>query len=166
MMPRPQHRINEIASRLSLLCWMILMCGTLSAQTDRSITIRMLDSKTGQPITTSEIELYVGMSPTSTQTAGTPPHYVRTDKDGVGEASFPIGATDIGVYARDGAWGYVNCDSVKDRGTYHEHRYSISEILASGIAAPNRCNKRKVIAKPGEFVFFVRPMTFWEKFRN
>jgi hypothetical protein len=165
MTNRPQHRINEIASGLSLLCWMVLICGTLPAQTDRTITIRMLDSKTGKPITTSEIELHVGMSQTSAQTAGIPPSYVQTDKDGVGEVTFPIAASDIGVYARDGAWGYVNCDCVKDR-PYHEHRYSISEILASGIVAPNRCNKRKFTAKPGEFIFFVRPMTFWEKFRN
>jgi hypothetical protein len=142
---------------------MVLVCGTLSAQTDRTITIRMVDSKTGQPITTSEIEVRIRASQTSAQTVGIPPLDVRPNRDGVGEATFPVAASDIRVYARDGMWSYVNCDCVKDRGPDRDHWYSISEILTSGIAAPNRCNKRKAVAKPGEFVFFVRSMTFWEK---
>jgi hypothetical protein len=122
-----------------------------------------LDSKTGQPITTSEIEVRFRASPTPTQMAGIAPIYVRS---GVTEMALPLGASDLTVYARDGVWGYVNCDSVKDRKPYSEHRYPTSEIVASGIAAPNGCSGRRVVAQPGEFVFFVRPMTFWEKFRN
>jgi hypothetical protein len=157
------HWISKVAGRLSLLFWMIMLCGTLSAQSARTITIQMLDSKTGKPISTSQIEVRIRASQNSTQTAGIPPLYVRPNKDGVGEATFPVAASEIRVYARDGVWSYVNCDSVKDRGANQEHWYSISEILASGVTAPNYCSKRKVVAKPGEFMFFVRPMTFLQK---
>jgi hypothetical protein len=150
--------------RLSL-CWIILISASSYAQTNRTITVRMLDSKTGQPITTSEIEIHARMSPASAEKAGISV-YVRSNQDGVGEATFPMAASDIRVYARDGVWGYVNCDCVKDRGSHQEHWYSLPGVSSSGVAAPNLCNKRKVIARPGEFIFFVRSMTFWEKMRE
>jgi hypothetical protein len=142
-----------------------MQCGSLDAQNDRTITVRMLDSKTGQPITTSEIEVRMRVPVTSNETKGIPPVYVRPNKDGVGIATFPIAASDIRVYASYGKanWSYVNCDSVQDRGSTQEHWYSISEILATGSAAPNLCNKRKIAVRPGEFLFFVRPMAFREK---
>ena len=148
-----------------LLFYVMIQCGTLDAQNDRTIMVRMLDSKTGQPITRSEIEVRVRVPATSSQTKGIPPVYVRPNKDGVGTATFPIVASDIRVYASYGKanWSYVNCDSIHDQGSTQEHWYSISEILTTGSAAPNLCNKRKIDVKPGEFVFFVRPMTFREK---
>jgi len=166
MRKRTQHTdwTNGLATG-ALLLFCMLLSGTLSAQSDHTITVRMLDSKTGQPITTSEVEVRMRVPLTSDQTKGIPPVYVRPDKYGVGVATLPITASDIRVYASYGAanWSYINCDSVQDRGTTREHWYSISEILTRGSAAPNLCNKRKITVKPGEFVFFVRPMTFREK---
>lgn len=150
---------------VSVLSLTMAICSLVRAQ-DRTITIRMLDSKTGQPITTSEIEVTIKASQTSAPTKGTSPIYVHPDESGVGEATFSITASDLAVYAPDGVWGYVNCDSLKDHGSWQKHFYSISKILASGIAAPNFCSKRKIVAKPGEFLFFVRSMTFWEKMKE
>ena len=155
--------LKKNGGTLFVLVWIAATCAVSIAQTDRTIKIRMLDSKTGQPITTSEIEVRVRTSPSSVQAVGTPPIYIRPAKE---EATFPMAVSDIRVFARDGVWGYVNCDSVKDQRPWPEHWYSISDILRSGIAAPNRCNKRTVIAKAGEFIFFVRPMTFWEKMKE
>jgi hypothetical protein len=154
-----------IVGGLLFLSWMVVLFGPLYAQMDRTITIRMLDSKTGQPITTSEFEVWTGASPTPAQTGGRPYHGVKPDDDGAGEMALPPDASVITVHAQYGraGWGYVNCDRLKDQGPFREHWYSVQEILASGIAAPNYCSKKKAIAKPGEFIFFVRPMTFWEK---
>lgn len=157
-------RIQEIKwAKLLLFC--LAFCSIAFAQSDRSIEVRMLDSKTGQPITTSEVEVRIRVFQTSGQTKGVPPVYVRPDKEGVGIVNLPSVASDIRVYASYGTanWSFVNCDSVHDRGPIKEHWYSISQILATGIAAPNHCSKSKITVKPGEFVFFVRPMTFWEK---
>jgi hypothetical protein len=161
------QRINwakaSAVGALLLLC--LTFCGPLFAQSERTIKMIMLDSKTGQPITTSEIDVRIRVPAISSQTKGVPPVYVRPDKDGVGMANLPATASDIRVSASYGAanWSFVNCDSLKDRGSVKEHWYAISEILATGIAAPNFCSKRTITVKPGEFVFFVRPMTFWEK---
>jgi hypothetical protein len=169
MTTRLQHRIKEIASSPPLLFWMVLLCGTLSAQTNRTITIRMLDSKTGQQITTSEFQISFRALPDLSKISDLGPYWKEGgERHGILDIPFEPGTTSIAVHSSYGVanWSYVNCDCVKDRGAYQEHWYSISEILTSGLAAPNRCSKRKVIAKPGEFVFFVRPMTFWEKIRE
>jgi hypothetical protein len=48
--------------------------------------------------------------------------------------------------------------------------YKISDILTLGVVAPNGCGGKKVadklqvIAKPGEFVFFVRKLNAREQF--
>lgn len=125
----------------------------------------MLDSKTGQPITTSELEFWVGTSLEFARTAGVSPRSVRPDKDGNAEITLRAADSFVTVHAQYGkaGWGYVNCDRLKDRGPFREHWYSASEIVTTGIAAPNYCSKQKAVAKPGEFVFYVRPMTFWEK---
>jgi|SRR5215469_11782184 len=44
--------------------------------------------------------------------------------------------------------------------------YRIEKIVKSGVAAGNRCGKFRVEAKPGELVFFVRPLTWWERMRR
>ncbi len=161
---RHEHWTNEIAAGALLLFYMMLS-GTLCAQTDRTLTIRMLDCKTGQPITTSEFQVWFGESLASAQIGRSPDSWVRPDKDGVGQMIFPPSAFVFTVHAQYGPamWGYVNCDRLKYRGPFREHWYSISEALTTGIAAPNFCSRKKITVKPDEFVFFVRPMTFWEK---
>lgn len=125
----------------------------------------MVDSKTGQPIASSEIEVTIRAAMISSEKHGIAPLYFRPDKDGVATASFPPEASIIAVhsYYSKARWSYVNCDAVKDR---REHWYPLTEILASGIVASNSCSKRKAVAKPGEFIFFVRPMTFGEKMKE
>jgi hypothetical protein len=41
--------------------------------------------------------------------------------------------------------------------------YSIKKILESGVSTANRCGKFEAEAKPGELIFFVRPLTWWER---
>jgi hypothetical protein len=147
-----------------------LLCSTLFAhsQSNRVINIQMLDSKTGQPITSTEIEVRMRRDPAAPQTLGISPAYVRVDQDGWANATLPTDASEITVFATYGKarWSYISCDGAKDQGSYREHWYSISRIIASGIAAPNGCTKRAVTAQPGEFFIFVRPMNFWEKMKE
>ena len=161
---RLQRRICRVFSSLSLLM-MILMCNVSYSQTDREITLQMLDPRSGQPITTSESQVWAAESATTAQTGGVSPRYVKPGKDGVGKLTLRPGSSVITIHAQYGkaGSGYVNCDRIKDRAKFREHWYSTSEILSTGIVAPNYCSKRKARAKPGQFIFFVRPMTFWER---
>jgi hypothetical protein len=149
--------------------WVFVMCVTSSAQTDRRITIRMLDSKTGEPITGSEFQISLHGLPDLSKISGLDPYWMEGgERHGILEIPFEPGAVSVAVHSSygPGNWSYVNCDCVKERGPYREHWYLIADILKSGIVAPNHCNRRKGIAKPGDFVLFVRPITFWEKMRE
>jgi hypothetical protein len=163
-----QGRLMVGIYRLLALCWVLLACAICRAQTDHTITILMLDSQSGKPITTSELQIWTGETSASAKTGGISPRYVKPDNAGLAEAAFPPRATVFTVHAQYGpaGWGYVNCDRVKDHGAFREHWYSIDEAVSSGIAAPNLCSKQKAVAKPGQFVFFVRPMSSWEKFHQ
>lgn len=155
-----------VSRQLMLLLGIFVMCGTLSGQSDRRIIIRMLDSKTGQSITGSEFVISFDKLPDLSKVSRLDPYWKEGgERNGILDMPFEPGAASIAVRSSYGPanWSYVNCDSVKD---HAPHWYPIGQILQSGIAVPNWCNKRKATAKPGEFLFFVRPMTFWEKMRE
>lgn len=44
--------------------------------------------------------------------------------------------------------------------------FSTKEALQSGIATANTCGKATASPKPGQIVFFVRPLTLWEKLKT
>ena len=84
--------------------------------------------------------------------------------DGTGQVTVPAGATFLsvqGTYDRSMDI-YINCDAGMEKDTRTLHWYSISDILNSGVTAPNECYKGKyedsarAAAKPGEFIFYVR----------
>ena len=160
----PLRRIKEAASIFALVACIAMSYSMLHAQTDQTITIQMLDSKTGRPITTSEFQVWANHD-----TSRDHIRWVRPSKDGVGELVITHDTDVIRVLAQYGPsrWSYVNCDGANDRGAKAiDHWYAVPEILNSGVVAPNHCSTAKAIAKPGEFIFFVRPMNFWEKFRE
>jgi hypothetical protein len=124
-----------------------------------SIIIRMLDSRTGTPILNEELRVYVDHA------SRTNSFYIKPNKLGESEFDLEVQNTAIAVHDETPPWGRINCDSNKDR-TYQQHWYSVADILKTGVVAPNRCNQRKATAKPGEFIFFVRYGSWWEKFKT
>ena len=144
---------TRLIAAISIALWMTTICGATHAQEDRTLKIRMVDSKTGRTITASEFQVWKNHSLGTT--------WVKPNKDGIGEISLPPESSVMAVRAQDaGSWFYMNCDDVKGPDV---RWYPVSQILATGIAAPNHFNNRKAVAKPGEVVFFVRQATFWEK---
>jgi hypothetical protein len=69
----------------------------------------------------------------------------------------------VGAKYDSGMTMYVNCDSAKDKGEPVARWYTISDILTTGVVAPNACSKRTAVAKPGEFVLFIRPQNWREE---
>ena len=107
--------VRRTLGMLTLLLCAAALCGSLSAQTEKTITIRMLDSRTGHLIATSDFLVRINHEET------VHPNWVRQNEDGTGN------------------------------------------ILTSGVAAPNGCSKQTALAKPGEFVFFVRKQNLREQ---
>jgi hypothetical protein len=166
-MVQPAHRVF-----LLLLC-MAALCGSVYAQTEKTVTIRMLDSKTGLLIATSDFQVRVNHEATVHG------DWVKLNEEGTGKLTLPNDADVVSIHATyDGAmYIYTNCDAVKDRGSSQrvaspDRWYSVSAILKSGVLAPNDCvgnkvpDRLQVVAKPGEFVFFVRKLTALEQSRE
>jgi hypothetical protein len=150
-----------------MFCMACSFSGML-AQTEKTITIRVLDGKTGRPLMASGYMVRVDHE----QTAHA--NWAVQNQDGSGKLTVPGGATLFSIQATYDAstQTYVNCDSLTPDALPVDRWYAISEILATGIVAPNGCGKPKdaakikVVAKPGEFVFLVRRMTTREQWRE
>ncbi|HXR40643.1 MAG TPA: hypothetical protein VN776_16185 [Terracidiphilus sp.] len=157
---------------LPVLC-LAALCGSVDAQSDKSITIRMIDGRTGLLIATSNFLVRVNHLQ---EVHG---DWVKQNEDGTGSLTLSASAVVVSIHATyDNAMLiYANCDAGKDRGSADhtaspDHWYPVAEILSSGVVAPNNCigkkvpEKLQVIAKPGEFVFFVRQLSSREQFRD
>jgi hypothetical protein len=148
-------------------------CGSACAQTAKTVTLRMLDSKTGILIASSSFLVRVN------HMEAVHSNWVRQNDDGAGKLTLPSDAAEVSIHAtyESATLTYVNCDSDKERGSPEhtaspDHWYSVEKIESAGVVAQNNCVGKKVpvklqvVANPGEFVFFVRPMTTFEKFKE
>jgi hypothetical protein len=150
---------RRIFSVLPLLLCLAAVSGSVYAQTEKTITIRLLDSRTGHLIAASDYLVRINHEETVHA------NWVLQNEDGTGKLTVPQNATVLAAQARYsiGLDIYVNCDSAKDKDIPVAHWYAVSDILTSGVAAPNGCSKRTALAKPGEFVFFVRKQNWREQ---
>lgn len=152
---------------------MAAFCGVVPAQTDKTITVRMLDSRTGLLIASNSFLVRMN------HLEAAHGDWVRKNEDGTGNLTLPADATVITIHAtyESATQTYVNCDTNKDRGSADhaanpDRWYEVATILTSGVVATNDCvgkkvpEKLQVVAKPGEFVFFVRPMNSMERFKE
>jgi len=139
-----------------------ITCSPSNAQTDRTITIRMLESKTGTLIKPTKFQVNVNTKDYSQLVSITP------DNEGLGQLVVKGDVTMLSIQAtyEPGDHIFVNCDSAKDTLSFLSHWYDVPPIFSSGTVAPNTCSKLKAQAKPGEFVFFVRPMNWYEKLNH
>ena len=139
-------------------------CFLLHAQTASTITILMLDGKTGKPIVPSNFIVRFDHRNEVHNDS------VAVDDEGVARVLVPAGTKYLSV---QGTYNssmeiYVNCDAAMEKDISTIHWYSVPDILASGVAMPNECYKGKyaeatrMIPKPGMFVFFVRKNNWHE----
>jgi hypothetical protein len=152
---------------------MAALCGSLCSQTGKTITVRMLNGRTGKLISPSNYLVRVDHEQTVHA------NWVVQNEDGTGKLTVPSGATVFTIQATyDGATSYyVGCDAVKDHGASDDgpsldRWYKTADILVTGVVARNDCageklpEKLQVFAKPGEFVFFVRRQNWREQMRE
>jgi hypothetical protein len=146
-------------SRIVLAAACLLSCSLfLHAQQEPSITVRLLDGKTGVKVDASNVLVQFDHHQ---QKDG---NWSHQNDDGTIQVRIPPGAVVISVHATyDNAMEfYINCDVAKQKNTEGDTWYPISDILKSGIAMPNDCVKEKnadkirVDPKQGEFVVYVR----------
>lgn len=136
---------------------------TVQAQTGKTISIRMFDARTAQPIVPSNFLVRLDHQDELRNES------LRVSDDGVGAVTVPDNAAFLsvqGTYDRSMEI-YINCDAGMEKDSSTMHWYSIADILSAGVIAPNKCYKGKyernprVTAKPGELDFFVRKVNGW-----
>lgn len=140
-----------------------LTCISLHAQAQKIVTIRMIDVRTGHPIETTDFLVQINHEKTEHA------NWVQQkESDGPIQITVPPDATEIQIRGKyDNSMSiYVNCDTELERkkargADIADHWYPIADILSKGLVAPDGCKsketgKQDYIAKPGEFVFFVR----------
>ncbi len=145
--------------------WTAAICISAFAQSARTITIRLLDGKTGEPLTPSNIMVRLDHKEAVNS------DWVRQKDDGTAEVTLPGDASVVAVHATydNSMEFYINCDVGRQKDTASERWYPVSEILTTGIVAPNECsshwngNKLRMEAKPGEFVVFLRRRNWREQ---
>jgi hypothetical protein len=137
---------------------------SLHAQAPNTITILMLDGKTGKPIIPSNFLIRINHLDALHN------EWLRIDDDGLGKLNVPANASFLSVQGTyEGSMDiYVNCDASMEKDVHTIHWYSIPDIRATGVNAPNECYKGKyedqthIDAKPGVFVFYVRKANWHE----
>jgi hypothetical protein len=144
-----------------LLTALALCVGLLSqgqtAPAGNTITIRMYDARSGRQLKPDNLLVRLNHQDDIHNET------LHIDDDGTGQVTIPAGSEFLAV---EGTFDnsmeiYINCDTGKEKDDRRMHWYSISNILSTGVIAPNECfngkyERPRVAVKPGEFLFYVR----------
>jgi hypothetical protein len=134
----------------------------LEAQSQKTITIVMLDAKTGRQLVPYNYIVRLDHLDTIHNEA------LQIGSDGTGKVTVPANSSYLSVQGtyEHGIEIYINCDAGMERDTSTLHWYPIDDIVNSGLTTHNECYKGKYAkatttpAIPGEFIFFVREISW------
>jgi hypothetical protein len=115
------------------------------------IIIRLLNGRNGKPIRDENPNIWLGNAAIVT----------ATQADSMGE----IGLDIRGVRPREIRFRgnhYVDCRGKAQREIPQNIKYSLDEILSTGVVSENDCGKNRVSPTPGVLVLYLRPMTLIE----
>lgn len=146
----------------------------------QEIKIKLVDGRNGHPLGNTCMDVYVGKEQVDpvripTDSNGIATFHLTADSSEVdishqGSECGPYGAIDpVFQYSNEIRVhvGYVLCQAKeKDYSWLWIYHYATKDLTQSGIVAPNTCGKATEERKPGELVIFVRPLTWWEKWKQ
>jgi hypothetical protein len=124
----------------------------LSAQ---AINIRLLNAKTGKPMNNKMVTFEWGSGDRDRSA-------IRSDEQGLGSVAVPAGEHEFTLEAGPKVGKepyripYFDCN--EGRPTFIQ----ISSVLQNGLVLRNTCGQQSAVAKPGEIVFWLLPLPWWE----
>jgi hypothetical protein len=119
-----------------------------------SITIRILNGKTGKPVTDELPNIWFDDAKDAT----------NIPTNAKGEISLPIGTPEP-QNIRFLPNHYVDCRYAKDRVGGMRLKMPLAEIVSKGVVAGNLCGKQHIDPTPGVLVMYVRKRTLMEGMR-
>ena len=173
--------ISSLVARCTLGGLLLSMVGfvepNLCAQ---EIKIKLVDGRNGHALGKTCVNIWVGKDQKDATA-------IPTDSSGI--ATLRLTAEDKGVdtsheWSKCGFFGVINpvlkyhddigiitgqvlCQANSgDYSWLKTNEYSTKEVVQSGIVTANTCGKATAERKPGELIIFVRPLTWWEKWKQ
>jgi|SRR5271155_531596 len=121
--------------------------------TTRTIKLRLLNEKNGRPIKNENPNIWIGDAAS--------PNNPYTDSHG----EIVVSVTDTrSQELRILPGWYADFRFKGDSEAGGQVKYSLEEIIITGIVGENLCGKHRIGPIPGVVVLYVRPRTFMEKF--
>lgn len=162
-----------------LSCLLLIAASLGQAAHAQSIRIKLVNGRNGRPMAGTHVNVWVGKERKWAMV-------MPTDKDGVaslvltdkeGEVNVPLGDgdgahvvanpvvkydDDLGINAP-----FVLCQpGTPDYSWLAIRHVSTKQVIGQGIVTPNACGKATAAQKPGDVIIFVRPLSWWEKFKT
>ena len=147
--------------RLALLGLIVTSAGDAAAHA-ASPSLLLLNGNTGNPM--PGVPLF--LSPVCGMPCVYPKSPWRVTSDATGKLPIPELADLRFLQVMVATTDYMYC---QDSGAHNlrpinPDRFDWIAIRQAGVVAPNRCNGHlHVLAEPGQLVFYLRPLTWWEK---
>jgi hypothetical protein len=161
-----------------MLLFLIFTGGAISAQT---LEIKLVDGRSGRPMVGSSSYVNVWVGTERKEAIAIP-----TDGKGIARIRLALNAGEVNIPNSKNSGSivvdhpivkydesfrvnapYVLCGSERSNYSWlRSENFSTKEILNHGYASPNTCGKVTVSPQPGQVVLFVRPLTWWEKFKQ
>jgi hypothetical protein len=167
------------SSRQAVFCLLLIAASLGEGAHAQSIRIKLVNGRNGRPMAGTHVNVWVGKERKWAMV-------IPTDKDGVaplvltdkeGEVNVPRGGgdgphvvispvvkydDDLGINAP-----HVLCQpGTPDYSWLAIRHISTKQVVGQGIVTPNACGKATASQTPGEVIIFVRPLSWWEKFKT
>ena len=144
--------------------------GACLGQQPATIHILLLNGNNGKPLTVgsngkSGTPLSLTIFPVCGQVCFFPGSRHTWSVDSSGQTEVPNMEKLRGLDIMLTSTGLKFCqDTTPPKGALSNYpRFQVSDIVRTGLVAPNTCNTRlKIQPHPGQLVFFLRPPTMWE----
>lgn len=120
----------------------------------QTITVRLLNAKSGKPMAGQNVTLDWGGNFESTK--------ARMNESGTAQVEIPKGAANFVMLGgpRNGKEprriAYFDCNEKKTV------LISVQEVLDKGFVPKNVCGKQSTAARPGEVIFWALPLPWWQ----
>ncbi len=167
------------SSRQAVFCLLLIAASLGNGAHAQSIRIKLVNGRNGRPIAGTHVNVWVGKERKWAIV-------IPTDKDGV--ASLVVtekeGEVNVPRVGGDGSHvvidpvvkydddleinaPYVLCQPGTPDYSWLAIRHILTkQVVGQGIVMPNACGKATASQTPGEVVIFVRPLSWWEKFKT
>jgi hypothetical protein len=133
-----------------------------SAERAPSISILLLDGNSGKPM----IGVNLFINPDCGQACLFPDNRISWTTDGAGEIELPAMPNLRKLRLMKPTSYFMYCQESENHNVniVNPDAFVADDILRTGVKAPNNCNRRiRVQARPGQLIFFLRNLTWWEQ---